>query len=145
MRRLMKKLILVCIVALIAAACSLESDEREDFTLAFIPVENVDMPEYVTPGTTYPVTLHYKRPNTCYYVSQEPYYEINGSTRTVAVQALVVQNGNCQVIENAPTETKVFNFQCPATTSANFTFKFYTGEDTTGNRQFLEVTLPVRQ
>lgn len=145
MKQIVSKFFLILATLFIAVACSLDSDENNDFNLTFIPVESVTMPTYVTPGESYPVTMYYKRPNDCYYVSQEPYYEINGNIRTVAVQAVLLEDGNCRDMQLAAPDVKTFDFQCPITAESSFTFRFYNGEDNYGNRQFLEVVVPVQQ
>ena len=146
MKRFMKKLFLVLAVAIMAVACSMDGDERNDFVLAFILVERVEMPDYVVPGNTYPVNMYFRRPTDCYYVQPEPYYSIFGDTRTVAVQALVIEDSDCQPVEaTRPDDVKTFNFQCPLTTAQSFTFKFYKGNDAQGNQQFIEVVVPVQQ
>ncbi len=144
MKQFLTKLFLVIAVALIAIACSMDEDKKIDFVVEFIPVEGVDTPQYVVPGNTYPVTMYFKRPNDCYYVQQEPYYSISGSVRTVAVQALVIEDANCMPLDTTVTEEKTFNFQCPLTTDNSFTFRFYKGNDAAGNQQFIDVTIPVQ-
>lgn len=145
MKQLISKLLLVFTVLFLAIGCSLDNDQKNDFAIQFLPVESVTTPEYLVQGQTYPVTMYYRRPNDCYYVSEDPYYEINGATRTVAVKAILLERANCQPIEYAAPETKAFNFQCPVTSERSFTFKFYKGTDAQGNQQFIEVVVPVRQ
>jgi len=145
MKRLFKKLLFVVTMVFIAVACSLDSDSTQDFDMVFIPIESVTMPDYVTSGQTSLISMQYRKTNDCYYVSDEPLYEINGTTRTVAIQAVVIERANCRTIEYAAPETKSFNFTCPITAERNFTFKFYQGVNAQGEDQYLEVIVPVQQ
>lgn len=141
----MKKLFLVLARAFVALACSMDGDEKNDFALAFIPIESVTMPEYVTPGSTYTITMYYRRPNSCYYVSDQPYYDIVDNVRTVAVQSYIIENADCRPIETAAPDVKTFDFRCPLTTDDHFKFRFFKGVDDSGYQEFIEVILPVQQ
>jgi thioredoxin-related protein len=145
MKRFIKRLLFIVTIVLAAVACSLDNDDNNDFTLRFIPIEYVTTPDYVTPGETYPVTMYFRRQNDCYYVSEDPYFEISGTTMTVAVQAVLIEHAECLPIDYTTPETKAFNFQCPITAEREFTFKFYQGLDDQGANKYLEVRVPVQQ
>ncbi|MFL9844090.1 hypothetical protein [Flavobacterium rhizosphaerae] len=145
----MKK-IFVLLLLLIAVSCSIDND-TVDYTVEFLPVERVIVPESVTPGETYTFTLYYHKPTTCYYVGgtnnvNSLYYYPEENERTIAIQATVLQAGSCQAIDAAAQEMLTFNFQCPLQYDVTeYVFKFYKGEDAASNTTFLEMTVPVVQ
>ncbi|MXN91364.1 hypothetical protein GR160_08995 [Flavobacterium sp. Sd200] len=145
MKRLISRILIMFSALILVAGCSLNDDGNNDFVIQFIPIEEVTTPQYVTPGQTYPITMYYRKPNDCYYVSEEPYYEIWGSTRTVAIQAILLERATCNTIDYTAPESKTINFVCPLTAERNILFKFFKGNDAQGNQQYIEVTVPVQQ
>lgn len=139
----MKKLLLLFAALFVIASCSLDHDTKPDFHVEFIPTISVDMPESVTPGHSYPINIYYKRPNDCYLLDGF-YYDIQDNTRIVAVQTVVFEDGNCQPIASSEPEMTTLTFECPTVyAGTSYTFKFYTGTDTSGTQQFIEVTVPI--
>jgi len=143
--RFMKKILALLAALFIMASCSMDSDTKE-FDVEFLPVLSVDAPESVTPGQTANFTVHYKRPTDCYYVNGFD-YTANGALRTVALQALVIQDADCLSLENTAGETINMPFQCPPVYSYSaYLFRFYQGKNAdTGEDQFLEIEVPVAQ
>jgi hypothetical protein len=60
--------------------------------------------------------------------------------RICAIKNLLEDRGNCAPVENILVE-ETFNFQ--VTSTGNYIFKFWTGEDSEGNNTFLEYDIPV--
>lgn len=141
----MKKILFfVCMVAL-AVACVPDDEDTVDFHMEFIPVESVELPEYISPGQTYPVKVKFRRPDDCHYFNGF-YYESNGSTRTVAVQTIIIENAVCAPIESIEPEQQSFNLQCPIDYPYDvYHFRFYKGEDAQSNQQYLEIEIPVME
>lgn len=126
----------------------MDEGERVNFHVEFIPVISVEMPEFVSPGSTYPIKLYYTRPNDC-YVLDGFYYEIDktdDNARIVAIQSYVFDESNCTPITVQQPEVVTLNFECPVNYSTqSYTFKFYKGMDAAGNQEFLELQVPVVQ
>ena len=144
----MKKLLLLFAFLFVTTACSLDGDDhRIDFEIEYLAADSVEVPAYVTPGQTYAIKMYYHRPTDCYYVRGDFYYAISGATRTVAIQAMVIQDSGCKPPLDTNAEVTSFNFQCPlaqANSAASYTFKFYKGDDAYGKQQFIEIEVPVR-
>lgn len=141
----MKKLLLLFTAIWLAFSCSPEDDNTVNFRMEFVPVESVDLPQYMTPGQTYQIKVNFRLPTDCHYFDGF-FYEAEGTMRTVAVQTIVIENANCTSTIDAGTEEKSFNFLClPSYTDSSYLFRFYQGETESGEPQFLEVLVPVQQ
>lgn len=143
----MKKILLFLtgVLMLTFASCVPDDNDQMQFHFEYLPVETVTLPETVQRGQTYPITVTFNRPTDCYYFDSF-YYDINGYTRTVAVQAIVIENASCDPLTNVAPEQKSFNFYCsPGYANNEYTFKFYKGVDTQGNDVFEEHTVTVEQ
>lgn len=138
----MKKIILLFSILFITVSCT-PDDDRKQFYMEFLPIESVELPEYFTPGSVNEIVVNYKRPNDCYSFNGW-YYTSQGNTRTVAVQALVVEDNNCIPYQENRIFSNSFEFKAgmrPQDTS--YLFKFYQGKDASGNSVFLEIEVPV--
>ncbi|OYQ37127.1 hypothetical protein CHU92_08825 [Flavobacterium cyanobacteriorum] len=129
---------------LLAISCSPDDSNTVNFRLEFVPVESVDLPEHMTPGETYQIKVNFRLPTDCHYFDGF-YYHSESTTRTVGVQAIVIENANCESTIDAGTEQKSFNFLClPSYAHSTYLFRFYQGETNTGEAQYLEVLVPVQ-
>ncbi len=135
----MKKLFLLLFVSLIAVSCSLDDDGNK-YYYEFLPVETFEVPESFDFGKIYTITIFYKRPNDC-HTNQSLYFERKDSTRTIAIQSLVLDRSKCDFLPNEELLKGTFQFEVLNTTP--YLFKFYKGEDENGESIFEEVMIPV--
>ena len=142
----MKKLLLLFAFVFLATACSLDSDDgtKNDFTIQYLGVDSVDMPDFVTPGKSYSLKLYYHRPSTCYYINNNFYTAVGESSLTVAIESVLIEDANCMAPSYNAAEFVTFNFECPLSQiGETYTFKFFKGSDDYGKQQFMEVKVPV--
>ena len=139
----MKQFLLLLTVLFMLTSCSMEEGDRPNFDIVFIGTDSIAAPAYVTPGTTYPIKMYYKKPNACYDVNGL-YSNAVGDVLTLGIQGIYIEDANCKSIDTA-VEEQIYSFACPATRTDSYTFKFYQGNDAQGNQQFLEVKIPVQQ
>lgn len=143
----MKKLLVVLAAFVVLVSCSMDNDTKE-FDLAFVPIISVEAPEVVVPGQTSYFTLYYRRPNDCYFVNGFD-YKAEGNVRTVALQALVVEDADCLSLETAEAESIQMPFDCPPNyINETYIFRFYGNPDgvNTGSQpQYMEIQVPVAQ
>ncbi len=127
----MKKIILLLLVAITIGSCSLSDTPDRDFVL--LPVESVMMPDAYTAGNICRILVKYRRPTQC-HIFNGFYYDINENVRTVAIQAVKLNQSNC------PSDTESI-YEVPLdfkpTTAGDYTFKFWTGVDANGVDQYL--------
>lgn len=133
----MKKLILLCVVMLSLASCSV--DDTNEFYNEILPIESVDIPDEFVLGEVYPITVTYMRPAGC-YAFYNFYYTRDLNQRTVAVINTVYPNENCGLAEEAEVEA-TFNFK--VTSNGTYVFKFWQGKDDSGTDLYYIVEVPV--
>lgn len=140
---IMKKILFLLCLIVLTAACALDDDNNKQFHVEFLPVESVELPESMSPGHEYEIKVNFRRPSDCYYFDGF-YYEANEHIRTVAVQALYIENANCAPIVSTQPDSQSFILKCPENYSFDtYLFKFYKGEDAVGNQIYLEQEVPV--
>ena len=137
----MKRLIILSLTLILFVSCSINDNgsSYDGYTLDVLPIESVDMPDAFTLGETYPITVHYFKPSTCYSF-KEFYYLKNNNERTVAVINYVADNPNCTDLQDELTEA-TFNFV--VTSNGSYVFKFWQGTDENGDDQYLTIEVPV--
>jgi hypothetical protein len=139
----MKKILFLLCLIVLSAACALDEDNNQQFHVEFIPVESVDLPQNMSPGHEYEVTVNFRRPNDCYYFDGF-YYQASDHIRTVAVQALYIEDANCSPITSELPDSESFILKCPENYAFDtYLFKFYQGEDAAGNQIYLEREVPI--
>ena len=134
-----KKIVSLLALCFILNSCSPGDDTQYSFKL--MPIESVDIPTEFTLGQTYPITVHYTVPTSCYYFSSL-YYDKDLNVRTIAIENAVAERNNCQDLSAADGASEyTFNFY--VTGNGSYIFKFYQGKDDQGNNIFLEYEVPV--
>ena len=127
----MKKIALLLLIAITISSCSVNDSSDRDFVL--MPVESVTMPATYTVGNISKIMIKYRRPTQC-HIFNGFYYDINENVRTVAIQAVKLNQSNCpddsENIYEVPLDFK-------PTTAGEYTFKFWTGVDGNGVDQYL--------
>ncbi len=133
----MKKL-LICLIAIATFSCSTSDDSPTSYN-ELLPIESAMVPEEFEIGETYEITITYLRPTTC-HAFNDIYYAKHNNERTVAVVSTVFEsNGNCTTIESELEAS--FNFK--PTESGSYVFKFWQGEDESGEDTYLVYEVPV--
>ena len=136
----MKKIVLLLIMAFAINSCDI-SDDQPNSHLEVVPVESYTLPESFTHDQSYTIKLKYLRPTECHYY-EGIYYSKYLNTRTIGIQMGVLDDKDCKPLTGDPIETS-FNFIVTSSVGSTYKFKFYKGEDTSGNDIFDEVEIPV--
>jgi len=139
MKKLFSVLILTVVSLFTFSSCDLE-DDSPNFHFELIAVDSVAVPESFVMGKTYEIKAYYKRPTTCHF-TEGFYYEKDLNTRTFALQSKVLDQGDCEPINDGVLLETKFNFS--VINNGTYKFKFYNGEDEDGNNTFLEYDIPV--
>ncbi|MFX0555978.1 hypothetical protein ACOCEA_04230 [Maribacter sp. CXY002] len=137
----MKRGILVVMVAfsLLFSSCSIE-DDAPNFHFTALSITNAEVPESFVLNQTYKINVTYLLPNGC--TSYEGFDVSNEdiTTRNVVVVGAVHTDAvSCteQVIEQEASFNFVVIYNEP------YTFKFYQGDNSDGEPEFLEIVVPV--
>lgn len=132
---------IVSLLALFFILNSCSPGDDTNYTFKLMPIESVDIPTEFTLGETYPITVYYTMPTSCYNFSSL-YYEKDLNIRTIAVENAIAQRNNCSELTSTSGATSyTFNFY--VTSNGSYIFKFYQGKDDQGNNIFLEYEVPV--
>lgn len=135
----MKKLFVFCVLLCSLVSCTLGDDTSANYHFEIIPIDSVDIPEEFVLGEIYPITVYYTKPSDC-YIFNDFYYVREFNERTVAVVNTVYDDQVCtQATEGAHA---TFNFM--VTNNGSYVFKFWQGEDDSGNDLFYVVEVPVK-
>jgi len=127
--------LLLMIVGL-SMSCSVENDDPVVHT-EFMPITNVELPEYFIQGQTYEINMSYIKPSSC-YVFNNIIFDIEGHERTVAILNTVYENTNC-IPEG---ESTTVSFDLTISGDEVYLFKFFQGTQD-GVDQYHLVEVPV--
>ncbi|MFC4722938.1 hypothetical protein ACFO5O_11435 [Geojedonia litorea] len=134
----MKRIFALCVLFISLVSCSLSDDNSNNFHFEILPVESVVMPEQFTLGETYEIKVSYLRPSSC-HIFNDFYYQSNLNQRTIAIVTTVYEDVSCtQAVELVEVS---FNFI--VTNNGTYVFKFWQGEDESGNDIYYIVEVPV--
>jgi len=135
----MRKILILISAFLFLSSCNLDDGDSKNYSLKLLPIEEVEIPSSFLIGETYTITLKYFNPTDCYTLNGL-YYDKHLNTRTIAVQALVRQDTNCEDTSDFLVET-TFDFK--AMNTGTYIFKFWHGKDLNNEDIFLEYEIPV--
>lgn len=135
----MKKILPFLALFFLLNSCS--SDNSPNYHFEILPITTVDIPTHFTLGQTYPITVHYNKPTSCYHFSSL-YYDKNLNIRTIAIENAVEQANNC-INLSAADAVSSYTFNFYVTSNGSYIFKFYQGKDTNGQNIYLQYEVPV--
>lgn len=136
----MKRFFLWSVLCFSILSCSVENDSPK-FHYEAVPIESVTIPDAFSLGTVHDISVNYFRTSGC-HVFNNFLFDTNGNEITVAVINTVYENQEC--VPFGPEEEEVsvsFNFE--VNISGSYIFKFWQGEDATGNDLYYVVEIPV--
>lgn len=131
---------LVMLFSVMLASCSLDDSPNAEFSFEFMPIESVVMPEEFMHGETYAIGVSYTKPNSCYLFNDFA-YEVDGNVRIIAVVNTVYENEDALCTGEPVLNTVSFNFTVTGTET--YVFKFFQGENETGEDEYHIIEVPV--
>ncbi|EAR02719.1 hypothetical protein FB2170_05510 [Maribacter sp. HTCC2170] len=126
-------------VSLTFSSCDLE-DDGPNFHFVPLQIESVEMPESFDLEETYEIKVTYILPDGCTYYEGFDVFKDDLTTRQVV--AIGSQRTDDEACTQAIRE-EMASFDFIVLHNQTYLFKFYQGEDADGNRQYLEVEVPV--
>jgi len=134
----MKKLFVFCVLMCLLVSCSLGDDNNTNYHFEILPIDSVDIPNFFVLGEVYPITVYYTKPSSC-YIFNDFYYVREFNERTVAVINTVYEDQTC----TQATELAEATFNFMVNNNGTYIFKFWQGEDESGNDLYYIVEIPV--
>ncbi|WP_076547940.1 hypothetical protein [Maribacter ulvicola] len=136
-----KFLLLTLVIAFISNGCSID-DDGPNFHFTALKIVEAKVPESFDLNKTYEISVDYLRPNNCtYYEGFDVAKDSLTVRNVVAVGAVRSDIDDCK--EESIQETASFNFQVVYTDP--YIFKFYTGNNSDGEAEYIEITVPVNK
>lgn len=135
-----KKIILgVVLFSLLLGGCSIEEDEP-NFYFTSLSIDSAELPESFALNQTYQINVTYSLPNGCtHYEGFDVTKEDTTIRNVVAVGVAMTDLVSCT--QEIRQEEASFNFIVKY--NQPYTFRFYQGENSDGEPEFLEVVVPV--
>jgi hypothetical protein len=127
---------------LVLVSCSADSAPNVNFHLRYLPAESVEVPLSLVRGQRYSISVYYRRPDNCHYFNGV-FRRDSGATSTIAVEAMVLDNVNCEPVQSVTPDVATFDFDVPLTLYGTYQFKFYNGVDNAGQDTFIIKDVPV--
>ena len=134
----------VCLIILCLLFLSLEScSDNGQVSFRFLPLQivNAEFPEYFELNQTYTIKVTYIRPSNCIFFEGFDVTNTGMTEREIVAIGSELQDDACVQIPDEVEE--FFEFTCLYTDT--YVFRFWTGEDTLGDQQFMEFEVPVSQ
>jgi len=136
----MKKIFALFFFITFLNACSSDSD-IENTSFELLPIHDVQLPDTFKAGVQTVIYLKYKRPTNCHSFNGI-YYEKNGNTITMAIDALYQHLSNCEAVNENPFEVSYPLF---IKTSGVHVLRFWQGKNAQGEDQFLVREIDVQE
>lgn len=124
---------------LMLTACSLDDNSNTNFTYELVPVDSVAIPDTLVFQKTYTFEIEYQRPTDCHSFAGID-YQRNENERTIAVVSAVYEHEDCVELTD---EAAIATLNFLVERKDFYVFKFWQGENETGEALFLTDTVPV--
>ncbi|MDC6404109.1 MULTISPECIES: hypothetical protein [Maribacter] len=134
-----KYTLVVAFFALVLGSCSMEDDEP-NFNFKALRIESAELPEYFNLNETYQIKVTYLLPDGCtQYEGFDVTMEDTTVRNVVAIGVAMTDLVSCTqaVIQEEASFNFIVKYDQP------YTFRFYQGENSDGEPEFLEVEVPV--
>lgn len=142
MRKSLVAFLVVFMGVIALVSCSSDSSPTVNFHLSYLVADSVDVPTIMVRGQKYPITVYYKRPDNCHYFNGI-YRKDTGGVITVAIEAMVLDNVNCEPVQTVTPDVATFEYTVPMSAYSDCRFKFYNGVDSAGQDTFIIKDVPV--
>ncbi|MCX2681210.1 hypothetical protein OOZ15_14755 [Galbibacter sp. EGI 63066] len=145
----MKKffVLIMCSLTLLSFnSCSIDDDDAANFHYETLEITDAVFPEFFEYGKVYNIEFSYVRPTSCHVYSGFDFNHTNTDStmteRTIFAISTVLEESDCETL----TDTEgVDSFDFEVRYRDTYTFKFYTGDDENGEKQYLTYEVPVQE
>ena len=130
---MIKNILITFLAVFIFSSCSLDDDNNENLSFKTLPIKEAVFPDEFEFGSSHTVKVTYDLPDGCHSF-YNLFYEYEGTSRIVAITALVDSNTNC--LATTVTIEKEYEFVVNVNQREDYTFRLWKGEDNSGNDIF---------
>ncbi|MGB5555250.1 MAG: hypothetical protein WBM83_11375 [Flavobacteriaceae bacterium] len=128
------------VLFLLISACSL-NDDGINFHYEALKITSVEMPESFDLHQIYTIKVSIMRPNDCTLIEGFDVTKSELTVRNVYVIGAILEKTDCQVMDQEVQDT----FQFEVLYNEPYLFRFFTGNDSNGEAQYLEIEVPVNE
>ena len=137
----MKRVIFLLLVATFALITSCEIDDDVNYHFEALQVKSVEMPESFDFGEIYNIKVTYFRPDNCTFFEGFDVVKEDTTTRKVVTIGTVVEDEDEECTGEGEDLVSSFNFE--VIYDEPYLFRYWTGEDESGEPTYLEISVPV--
>lgn len=135
-----KRFLIATMVVFASLSCSIDDSGKSDARIETLAVKSAIVPAIFELGSTYIITVTYDLPTSC-HLFFDIYYQYDGTSRIVAVNALV--NTSPTATCAAVVTEGEHSFKVVASQTEDYTFRFWKGKDADGQDIFEDIVVPV--
>ncbi len=122
------------------AICGCEVESEENFQFTALEVVSVAMPEAFNQNESHNIEVTYRRPDSCTFFHRFDVTAGTINTRKMYAIGSKLTQEDCE----ATNDEVIASFDFIALEIGVYTFRFYTGENASGEEQYLEYVVPVK-
>jgi len=135
----MKKHILIVLIVLFVLSCN-SDDETNEMSYVVLPIESVQLPNEFVLNEEYDLDFTFVRPTVCHgYHSM--LVKSEDETRTLAVQSVIYEHPNCEVLLVNNIASQSFKFK--VLYGQIYVFRIFKGVDDLGEEVYEVIEVPV--
>ncbi|WP_156800156.1 hypothetical protein [Galbibacter marinus] len=134
--------ILLLVTLVVASSCDVD-DDNTNFHYETLEITDAKLPEAFEYGKLYTVEFNYLRPTNCHYYEGFDFQKTDKTERTIYAIGAVLDQTDCQELTEDNIGTATFNFEVRY--NDPYTFKFYSGDNEDGEKQYITIEVPVAQ
>ena len=138
----MKRVFFLLLVASFTLMTSCDIDDDVNYHFEALQVKSVEMPEAFDYGQIYKIKVTYFRPNNCTFFEGFDVVKEDVTTRKVVTIGTVIEEED-ECTGTGEDLVATFNFE--VLYDQPYLFRYWTGEDATGDPTYLEITVPANE
>tara|TARA_R110002073_G_scaffold2125_6_gene14709 strand:+ start:851 stop:1327 length:477 start_codon:yes stop_codon:yes gene_type:complete len=139
----MKRVFFLLLVATFTILTSCDIDDDVNYHFEALQVKSVEMPESFDYGEIYKIKVTYFRPNNCTFFEGFDVVKEDLTTRKVVTIGTVIEDDEEECTGSGEDLVATFNFE--VLYDEPYLFRYWTGEDASGEPTYLEITVPVNE
>lgn len=138
----MKRVFFLLLVASFTLMTSCDINDDVNYHFEALQVKSVEMPEAFDYGQIYKIKVTYFRPNNCTFFEGFDVVKEDVTTRKVVTIGTVIEDED-ECTGSGEDLIATFNFE--VLYDQPYLFRYWTGENASGEPTYLEITVPVNE
>lgn len=115
------------------------NDDGVNFHYESLKIVSAELPESFNLHQVYTIKANILRPDDCTLIEGFDVTRASTTTRNVVAVGAILEREDCKTLDQEVQDS----FQFEVLYSEPYLFRFYSGEDASGNAQYIEIEVPV--